>query len=260
MSKIRVNNYMTKAVITLRPDSTVEDAIDLIEKTGHDGFPVVDSDMKVLGYISSIDLLKKAPNTRIGDIMSRQLYVAREFMDLRDAARVMFRTGHSKLPVVDEEGKLVGIISNSDVIRSQIERVDPEKVEKFRRTIEKVHGVKIYLRRSEIEVDRLIPTQTKVFADELKGRVYEIRRGLAEPILVIKKGKRLYLIDGHHRVVAAKRMGMRSLEAYVLNVPDHVELGIEKLIRSKGMKSLKDIEIIEDVSHPLVEITFKNMK
>ncbi len=260
VSKIRVNNYMTKSVITLSPENTVEDAIDLIEKTGHDGFPVVDSDMKVLGYISSIDLLKKDPKIKIKDIMARQLYVAREFMDLRDAARVMFRTGHSKLPVVDEEGRLVGIISNSDVIRSQIERVDPAKVEKFRKTIEKVHGVKVNLERSEVEVDRLIPTQTKVFADELKGRVYEIRRGLAEPILVIKKGKRFYLVDGHHRVVAAKRMGIKYLDAYILDVPENVELGIERLIKNKGIKSLRDIEIIEDVSHPLVEITFKNTK
>jgi len=251
---------MTKSVITVSPEDTVEDAIELIQKTGHDSFPVVDNDGKVIGYISSIDLLKKDSNLKIKDIMIRQLYVAREFMDLRDAARVMFRTGHSKLPVVDEEGRLVGIISNSDVIRSQIERVDPDKVEKFRKTIEKVHGVNVELRRGEVEVERLIPTQTKVFADELKGRVYEIRRGLAEPILVLKKGKRFYLIDGHHRVVAARRMGIKVLDAYILEVPENIELGIEKLIRKKGIKSLRDIEVIEEVSHPLVEITFKNTK
>ncbi len=260
MSKIRVKDYMTKSVITVSPEDTVEDAIELIQKTGHDSFPVVDNDGKVIGYISSIDLLKKDSNLKIKDIMIRQLYVAREFMDLRDAARVMFRTGHSKLPVVDEEGRLVGIISNSDVIRSQIERVDPDKVEKFRKTIEKVHGVNVELRRGEVEVERLIPTQTKVFADELKGRVYEIRRGLAEPILVLKKGKRFYLIDGHHRVVAARRMGIKVLDAYILEVPENIELGIEKLIRKKGIKSLRDIEVIEEVSHPLVEITFKNTK
>jgi IMP dehydrogenase len=260
VSKIRVKDYMTKSVITVSPEDTVEDAIELIQKTGHDSFPVVDNDGKVIGYISSIDLLKKDSNLKIKDIMIRQLYVAREFMDLRDAARVMFRTGHSKLPVVDEEGRLVGIISNSDVIRSQIERVDPDKVEKFRKTIEKVHGVNVELRRGEVEVERLIPTQTKVFADELKGRVYEIRRGLAEPILVLKKGKRFYLIDGHHRVVAARRMGIKVLDAYILEVPENIELGIEKLIRKKGIKSLRDIEVIEEVSHPLVEITFKNTK
>ncbi|AEA46131.1 CBS domain-containing ParB/RepB/Spo0J family partition protein [Archaeoglobus veneficus] len=258
--KLRVGDYMTKNVITLSPDNTVDEAIELIQKTGHDGFPVVDDSGKVIGYISSRDLLKKDPNTKIGDIMSKQLYVAREYMDLRDAARVMFRTGHSKLPVVDDDGRLLGIISNADVIRSQIERADPGKVEKLKKTIEKVHGVNIEVERGKVEVDRLIPTQTKVFADELKGRIYELRRGLAEPIVVIKKGGRLYLVDGHHRVVAAKKIGVKTLDAYILKVPENVELGIERLVKKRGIKSIRDIEIIEDVPHPLVEITFRNTR
>ncbi|HDD36076.1 MAG TPA: CBS domain-containing protein, partial [Archaeoglobus veneficus] len=106
MTKIRVADYMTKNVYTLKPEDTIEDAINLIEKTGHDGFPVVDDERKVIGYVSSIDLLKKDPKMKIGEIMSKKLYVARDFMDLRDAARVMFRTGHSKLPVVDEKDRL----------------------------------------------------------------------------------------------------------------------------------------------------------
>lgn len=260
MAKIRVADYMTKNVYTLKPEDTVEDAIKLIEQTGHDGFPVVNGERRVIGYVSSIDLLKKDPKTKIKDVMSKQLYVARDFLDLRDAARVMFRTGHSKLPVVDENNRLVGIISNADVIRSQIERVDPDKVEKLRKTIEKVHGIRVDVERGEVPVNKLIPTQTKIYADELKGRMYELKRGLAEPIVVIKKGNNLYLVDGHHRVVAAKKLGIEKLDAYLLKVPSTVELGIEKLIRKKGLKSVEDIEIIENAPHPLVEITFRNTR
>ena len=258
--KLRVADYMTKNVITLLPENTVDEAIELIQRTGHDGFPVVDKSGRVIGYVSSRDLLKKDPEMKIGEIMSRQLYVAREFMDLRDAARVMFRTGHSKLPVVDEYGKLIGIISNADVIRSQIERADPNKVEKLKRTIEKVHGVSVGVERGKVDVDRLVPTQTKIFADELKGRIYELRRGLAEPIVVIKKGSKLYLIDGHHRVIAAKKIGIERLDAYILRVPENVELGVERLVKKKNIRSIRDIEIIEDVPHPLIEITFRNMR
>ncbi len=256
-NKLKVADYMTRNVITLSPDDTVEDAINLIEKTGHDGFPVVDKDGKVIGYVSSIDLLRKDPKMKIRDVMSKELYVAMDFMDLKDVARVMFRTGHSKLPVVDRNGRLVGIISNADVIRSQIERASPEKVEKLKRTLEKIHGVKISVERGKVEIDRLIPTQTKVYADELNGRIHELRRGLAEPIVVIKKDNRLYLIDGHHRAVAALKIGVKELDAYILKVPENVELGIERLVRKKGIKSLKDVEVIEDTPHPLVEITFR---
>ncbi|MCC6027423.1 MAG: CBS domain-containing protein [Archaeoglobales archaeon] len=257
--KIRVADYMTRNVVTLKPENTVADAIELIKKTGHDSFPVVDSEMKVVGYVSAVDIVGVDPKTKIKDVMSRQLYVAREFMDLRDVARVMFRTGHSKLPVVDESNKLIGIISNADVIRSQIERVDPSKVEKLKKTIERVHGVRVEVQRGKVEVSKLIPTQSKVYADELRGRIHEIKRGLAEPIIVIKKDSRFLLVDGHHRAVAAMKLGIEELDAYIISVNGDFELGIEKMAKKKGLNSLKDVEVIEDVPHPLVEITFRNM-
>ncbi|WP_202320755.1 CBS domain-containing ParB/RepB/Spo0J family partition protein [Archaeoglobus neptunius] len=257
---IKVKEYMTRNVYTLKPENTVEEAIQLVKETGHDSFPVVDDNMRVVGYVSAVDLLGRDGKVRIRDIMSKELYVARDFMDLRDAARVMFRTGHSKLPVVDEDNRLVGIISNADVIRSQIEKVDPDKVEKLKNTIEKVHGVKTTVSRGKVETALLIPTQTRIYADELKGRIHELKRGLAEPIVVIKKDSRYYLVDGHHRVVAAAKLGVKELDAYIIEVPHEVELGIEKLVRKKGLKSVKDVEIIEDVPHPLVEITFRNMR
>ncbi|MFN3384899.1 MAG: CBS domain-containing ParB/RepB/Spo0J family partition protein [Archaeoglobaceae archaeon] len=257
--KIRVVDYMTKNVYTLSPEATVADAIDLIKKTGHDSFPVVDSENRLVGYVSAVDIIAVKPETKIKDVMSKQLYVAREFMDLRDVARVMFRTGHSKLPVVDDANKLVGIISNADVIRSQIERVDPSKVEKLKKTVEKVHGVKVSVERGKVEVSKLIPTQSKVYADELRGRIHEIKRGLAEPVIVIKKDSRYFLIDGHHRAVAAMKLGIEELDAYLISVDGNVELGIEKMAKKRGLNSLRDVEIIEDVPHPLVEITFRKM-
>ncbi len=257
---VKVADYMTRNVHTLKPDNTVEDAINLIEKTGHDSFPVVNEKGEVVGYVSAIDLLKKDPKTKIRDVMSKKLCVAREYMDLRDAARVMFRTGHSKLPVVDDRNRLVGIISNADVIRSQIERVTPEKVEKLKKTIERMHKINVIVERGKIDIYSLIPTQSKIYADELRGRIYELKRGLAEPIVVIKKGSKYYLADGHHRAVAATKIGLKELDAYILIVPPDVELGIEKIAKKKGLRTIKDIEIIEDVPHPLVEITFRRVE
>ncbi len=260
MTKLKVSDYMTREVITLSPENTVDEGISLIRSTGHDGFPIIDHSRRVIGYISARDLLRQDPETSIRNVMIRELYVAREYMDLRDAARVMFRSGHSKLPVVDDGESIKGIISNSDVIRSQIERADPDKVEKLKRTIEKVHNIQATIDHGFVDVKRLIPTQSKIYADELKGRVYELRRGLAEPIVTIKKGNWYFVVDGHHRVVAARRIGFRKLDAYIIIVPAEIELGIERLAKKKGLKSLRDVEVIEDVPHPLVEITFKNVK
>lgn len=65
-------------------------------------------------------------------------------------------------------------------------------------------------------------------------------------------------MDGHHRAVAAMKLGIDKLDAYIIEVNGDVELGIEKMARKKGLNSLRDVEIIEDVPHPLVEITFRN--
>ncbi len=255
--KPKVADYMTTEVITLSPEDTVSDAIELIYSTGHDGFPVVDGRILV-GYVSSRDLLKRKPDEKIMDVMNRRLRVARPFMDLTDAARVMFRMGIGKLPVIDESGKLVGIISNADIIRSQIERASPRKVERLKKTLETIHSKPVRIVRGRVNVENLIPTQTRIYADELEGRIYELKKGLAEPIVVIKKDGRFFLVDGHHRVIAAQRLGIREMEAYILEVDSSVRLGIEEMVMKRGIKSLKDIEILDEVHHPLVEITLKN--
>ncbi len=48
-------------------------------------------------------------------------------MSINDAARVMFRMGISRMPVMNKEGKLVGIITNTDFVRSHIERFNPHQ-------------------------------------------------------------------------------------------------------------------------------------
>jgi len=135
----------------------------------------------------------------------------------------------SKLPVVDDKGNLVGIITNSDVIRSQIERADPQKVWKLKKTLETLHNVSIVVNRGEVDINDLVPTQGKIFADELEGRIYELKKGLAEPLIVIHKPGRWLLADGHHRVVAAKRLGIQKIDAYILEIPKDIPPGNGKI-------------------------------
>ena len=130
MDKKKVRDYMTYDVVCVDLHSTVHDVMEKIQITNHDGFPVV-SGNEVVGYIAARDLLFVQPTTPIEKVMSGNLIVAAPDMSISDAARVIFRSGIQKLPVVDERNHLLGIISNSDVIRSQIERVSPEKVFNF---------------------------------------------------------------------------------------------------------------------------------
>ncbi len=254
-SKPRVNEYMTEDVVTVRSDATVGEVIQTVmENRGHSGFPVED-DGKLKGFISANDLLGKDDGDSIEEIMSTNLVVAEPEMRVSDAARVILRSGIQKLPVVDEDGEIVGIISNSDVIRSQIERVTPSKVWKLMKTLETIHEIEVEEERREVPVDRLTPTQDKIYADELDGRIYELERGLAEPLIVIECGDDLLLVDGHHRTMAAERLGIEDMDAYVIVVDADVELGIAKTAERSGLESLDDVEVIDYAPHPLIEAT-----
>lgn len=250
----KVRDYMTQEVDTVSPENTVKDVIELIRRTGHDGFPVVE-DGRVTGYVSAAGLLEKGLGEKISNIMSRDVLVADTEMDMTDVARVLFRSGKSKLPVVDKSGNLRGIITNSDVIRSHIERTSPQKVWTLKKTLEAIHDIHVDVVREAVNIDELVPTQPKVYADELDGRIYELRKGLAEPIVVIKKPHKLILVDGHHRVIAAKKLGIKSMDAYVIPLGDEITLGMEKTANSAGLHTLSDIKILDYAKHPLVEIT-----
>jgi IMP dehydrogenase len=256
--KLRVGDYMTGKVITVSPDDTVMDVIKLTRETGHDGFPVT-RDGKVEGYISSLDMLLCESDEVVKNVMSKNLIVAHPSMEINEVARVIFRLGVSKLPVVDDQGRLVGIITNSDVIRSQIERADPQKVWKLKKTLEMLHDVSITVGRGEVDISELQPTQGKVFADELEGRIYELKKGLAEPIIVIHKPNKWLLADGHHRVVAAKRLGLKKIDAYILEIPKDIPLGMEKSAKNAGLHTLDDIQVLDYAKHPLIEITERLM-
>jgi IMP dehydrogenase len=254
MRTLKVEEYMTRDVITVTATETVKDVISLIKKSKHDGFPVV-KDKKIVGYVSSLDMLLCDPSVKVADIMSVNLVVARCDMDLFDAARVLFRSDSKKLPVIDDEGTVIGILSNTDVIRSQIERATPDKVWKLMRTLRTIHKVQVDEHFGRVRIADLVPTQSKIFADELEGRRYELERGLAEPLIVIQKRDKTLLVDGHHRAVAAKGLHLKEVDAYIITMSRDVPLGMERTAQNVGLKSLADIQILEGDTHPLIEIT-----
>ena len=256
MDKKRVRDYMTSDVDTINKTQTARDVITAIKVTLHDGFPIVDGNI-VIGYISARDLLFAHPDTKVTEIMSQHLIVADPEMAIGDVARVIIRSGIQKLPVVNEKNELLGIISNTDVVRSQIEHVSPDKVYKLMDTIERLHGIKPHLAKGPVMVQSLLPTQSRIYMDELEGRIYEIKKGLAEPVIVIRKPTQNILVDGHHRAVAAKKLGIKILEAYIIEIMEDFELGLERTARAMNLKTVDDIQIMDYARHPLVAGTHR---
>lgn len=249
-----VKDYMTKNVISVSPSTKTNDVINLMRESHHNSYPVVKDD-KLVGMVTAFDIIAKEHCDIVEGIMTTSLVVANQDLTINDASRVMFRRGISRMPVVDENGKLVGIITNTDMVRSHIERSTPNKVEYFKRTLEQLYGIHTTLKHMDVETNKLRPTQDRVYADELEGRAYELEKGLAEPAIVVKTGDRWILVDGHHRAVASAQRGYQTVDSYVIDLGQDIKLGMEKTADKAGIRTFDDIEIIDDDKHPLIALT-----
>ena len=117
-----VADAMTRAVETVPQDLPVEEVQDKILKTGHQGFPVVDENGRLLGIITGRDVMKameKDPKLPAITVAHHRLAVAYPDETLDDVWKRMGELGIGRLPVVlrSDPSKLVGIITKGDIAR-----------------------------------------------------------------------------------------------------------------------------------------------
>jgi CBS domain-containing protein len=259
---VRVRDYMVLEVEHLRSTTTIGVAIQRLTRSRHHGLPVTDAGGILVGFVSAKELLRHAGEreTPLSKIIRPGTYTANPDTGLDDAARIMFRFGLRDLPIIDERGRLCGVLSNLDVVRSHFERASPAKADMLKRLLTERYGLPFSFHRGLVPIDRLTPTQWKVFEDELEGRRYELERGFAEPVLVVQKGGTWLLVDGHHRALAAREMGLAQLQAFVLTCDrpeefERQETGFERIAAEHGLRTVSDIEIDRAAHHPLIEVT-----
>ena len=108
----------------IQPDATVEDALTLKQKVGFSGFPVVDKAQKLLGLVTSrdIDFIKNI-SLPVSDVMTKveDLVVVKDkqSLTLDDANDILKTKKIGKLPVIDENGKLVALLSRTDLKKNK---------------------------------------------------------------------------------------------------------------------------------------------
>ncbi|HLM91882.1 MAG TPA: CBS domain-containing protein [Thermoplasmata archaeon] len=259
---VRIRDYMVLEVEHFRTTTPIHEAIERLTKSRHHGLPVTDETGKLVGFVSAKELLRHASegSTPLSRIIRPGTYTAHPETALDDAARIMFRFGLRDLPIIDENGRLCGVLSNLDVVRSHFERASPTKADTLKQLLTERYHLPFSIHRGLVPIHELKPTQWKVFEDELEGRRYELERGFAEPVLVLQKGESWILVDGHHRALAAQEMGLTQLQAFVLTCdrPEEFaqqETGFERLARDHHLRTVSDIEIDNSAHHPLLEVT-----
>ena len=118
---LKAKDVMTKEVITIDPDVTLEKAIALLVNNKISGMPVCDKEGKVVGMISEKDILNfmfsgNLNNTKIKEAMSTHIISFPPDADLDKIALVMGEKQIRRVPII-ENGRLLGMVSRRSIIR-----------------------------------------------------------------------------------------------------------------------------------------------
>jgi CBS domain-containing protein len=145
---------MDSAVPGVSPDADARSAIELLAKTDKGAIPVVDDDRRVVGIVSESDLvlsdeesdlhlphylnimggivfvgsmkgfeerLDKAFATKVSELMTSDPVVVNDYSSAETVARRIAETHHNHLPVVDDEGRLLGMVTRADALAALVE-------------------------------------------------------------------------------------------------------------------------------------------
>ncbi len=141
-------DVMTPTPITVTPTTNLSDAIAILAKHKISGLPVVDEDDNLVGMLSESDLMwqesgvepppyimildsiiylqnpkhyekqiHKALGQTVGDVMSEKPITIKSNRKVKEAAQILHHKEIRRLPVIDNQGKVIGIVTQGDIIR-----------------------------------------------------------------------------------------------------------------------------------------------
>ncbi|WP_063787213.1 CBS domain-containing protein [Streptomyces sp. NBRC 110028] len=112
-----VGEVMTSEVVCASRQTPFDDVVRLLGRHRISGLPVVDHDDKVVGVVSGTDLTHGSVATTAEELMTTPAVTVHPEQRVPDAARLMERQNVDRLPVVDEEDRLIGIATRRDLLR-----------------------------------------------------------------------------------------------------------------------------------------------
>jgi len=111
-----VGEVMRRTAVALRPGLSRAVAADALRARGAAAAPVVDGDGRPVGVVSEADLLRARSGAKVQDAMRRVALAVSETATLAGAASLMAAHGAERLPVVSDDGGVVGVLTALDVV------------------------------------------------------------------------------------------------------------------------------------------------
>ncbi len=192
-----VQDVMTREPLTVTPETRVKQAVTLLAERKISALPVVDGPGHVIGIVSEADLIRDAfahdsrahelphddtgrtPALLVSEVMTSPAVTVHERTDLAEVVEVMTSRRLKSLPVVDAQGRVVGMLSRSDVLRVRA-RPDDVLAHEASRSLEHADWVvevcdgAVTIEGPDNELDRSIAT---VAANTVAGVVEVSVRG-----------------------------------------------------------------------------------
>jgi IMP dehydrogenase len=115
----RSENGLILDPVTLSPDATIGEALKLMRENKIGGIPIVDADYKLVGILTNRDLrFETHYKQKVSTVMTKDnLITAPEGTDLKKAELIFKKNKIEKLPVVNKSGKLIGLVTFSDILK-----------------------------------------------------------------------------------------------------------------------------------------------
>ena len=214
-----VKNWMSKNVITIDADDSMQHAIKLLKEHKINLLPVMKKG-KLAGVITDRDLKKSSPSEattldmhelfyllskiKVEDIMSKKLYTVPADYTVEEAAEILLEKRISGVPVVDEKGKIVGIITKNDIFRVLISLTGlGKKGVQIAVQLKDIPGaikeVRELIRRYDGRTASILTSSENIPEGKLNVyfRIYQVEKARLQALVkdIQEKGTMLYLVD-----------------------------------------------------------------
>ncbi|MCE5328813.1 CBS domain-containing protein [bacterium] len=151
MADLQANDIMITNVVTVQSDITIGELSNILLKNKVSGVPVVDKEDKLIGIVTEADIIKdnikiKFPfyfdplmvsvymvdfekynenvkdylNTKVEEIMNQRVKTANPQTPVNEIADIMVNSKVNRVPIIDENKKVVGIVTRADIVKSMI--------------------------------------------------------------------------------------------------------------------------------------------
>ncbi len=116
----RAESGMIYDPITISKEQTVGDALKLMSENKIGGIPVVDADNMLIGIVTNRDLrFQQDMDRKIDEVMTKENIITTHSTELEKASEILLSNKIEKLPVVDDKGRLIGLITYKDITKIQ---------------------------------------------------------------------------------------------------------------------------------------------